>query len=90
MYLHEAVKKAKESGRGFTRPKYVGKVWFIPTNIAGIIISTGWDELTPRWQPSADDLMANDWTTGYEPNEVTDHHKKRKSKKIKTHFKARI
>lgn len=42
MYLHVAVKKAKESGKGFTRQSYITKresakesdntVWFYPTN----------------------------------------------------------
>lgn len=42
MYLHEAVKKAKESCKGFTRQSYITKresakesdntVWFYPTN----------------------------------------------------------
>lgn len=50
MYLHVAVKKAKESGKGFTRQSYITKresakesdntVWFYPTNsIVGIWFS---------------------------------------------------
>lgn len=75
MYLHEAVKKAKESGRGFTRQSYITKrdsvkepdstVWFYPTNsIAGIVIVTthnSENNITPRWQPILDDFLADDW-----------------------------
>lgn len=75
MYLHEAVKKAKKSGRGFTRQSYITKresvkepdntVWFYPTNSSiGVTIITRFnneEKIIPRWQPSLDDLIANDW-----------------------------
>ena len=75
MYLHEAVKKAKESGRGFIRQSYMTRresiketdntVWFYPTNsIVGVIIVTAHnseDSITPRWQPNLDDFLADDW-----------------------------
>lgn len=61
MYLHEAVKKAKESGRGFTRQIEIQSISYIPTNtIYGIIMIIN-NQLTPRWQPSEDDLTADDW-----------------------------
>ncbi|MFL4497762.1 hypothetical protein [Weissella sp. MSCH1] len=73
MYLHEAVKKAMESGEGLTRPN--NETLYIPTNtMYGILVVIGNDTLriTLRWQPNADDLVANDWqvTPGATTNQV--------------------
>ena len=72
MYLYEAVRQSQDSGRGFTREKYLIKresvrepdysVWFYSTNsILGTLLVDGNEHITPRWQPILEDLTADDW-----------------------------
>lgn len=62
MYLNEAVGKAMESGLGLARPN--NETLYIPTNtMYGILVVLNGDAIKtiPRWQPNADDLVADDW-----------------------------
>lgn len=73
MHLHEAVKKAMESGEGLARPN--NGTLYIPTNtMYGILIVIGSETLKiiPNWQPNASDLVANDWhvTPGAKTNQL--------------------
>lgn len=72
MYLDEAVRQSQDSGRGFTRKAYLFKpesirepdftVWFYATNsILGTLLVDSNEHITPRWQPSLEDLTADDW-----------------------------
>lgn len=72
MYLDEAVRQSQDLGRGFTRKKYLTKrdsirepdysVWFYGTNsILGTLVVDANDHITPRWQPTLEDLTADDW-----------------------------
>ena len=65
MNITEATKKAVQSGRGITRPEFIKNtkygLWFLPTkSTLGYLIIDN-KEITPLWQPSADDIIANDW-----------------------------
>lgn len=72
MYINEAVKQALKEGKAITRT--TEKSYFpliYPTNTIGYCIMyfydqykrTGvkHDQFTKMWNPSANDLMANDW-----------------------------
>ncbi|QBC39884.1 Thoeris anti-defense Tad2 family protein [Leuconostoc mesenteroides] len=63
--ITEATKKALQSGRGITRPDFIKNtkygLWFLPTkSTLGYLIIDN-KEITPLWQPSANDIIANDW-----------------------------
>jgi len=63
--ITEATKKALQSGRGITRPEFIKNtkygLWFLPTkSTLGYLIIDN-KEITPLWQPSANDIIANDW-----------------------------
>ncbi|HAV52785.1 Thoeris anti-defense Tad2 family protein [Leuconostoc mesenteroides] len=65
MNITEATKKALQSGRGITRPELIKNtkygLWFLPTkSTLGYLIIDN-KEITPLWQPSANDIIANDW-----------------------------
>ncbi|ASR69240.1 Thoeris anti-defense Tad2 family protein [Leuconostoc mesenteroides] len=65
MNITEATKKALQSGRGITRPEFIKNtkygLWFLPTkSTLGYLIIDN-KEITPLWQPSANDIIANDW-----------------------------
>lgn len=65
MNITEATKKALQSGRGITRPEFIKNtkygLWFLPTkSTLGYLIIDN-KEITPLWQPTANDIIANDW-----------------------------
>ena len=64
MNIVEATKIALESGRGITRHKIKQdyNVWFLPTRTAlGYLIIISDREIYSLWQPTAEDVTANDW-----------------------------
>jgi hypothetical protein len=64
MSISEATKKALESGRGITRHKIKQEhdLWFLPTKtILGYLIITSDRDICSRWQPTAEDILADDW-----------------------------
>lgn len=63
MNIQEACRKAQKEGRGIARHKDEPRpIMFIPTNTnAGVIILPDYDHAEIHWQPSLDDLTANDW-----------------------------
>jgi hypothetical protein len=67
MYLHEAIKSALEHGGGMCRRDWPHKhtLLFPTRSPAGIIVSTFPEEsrwrLCPQWNPTVDDLLADDW-----------------------------
>lgn len=64
MLLHEAVKKAMETGQFIMLPEFCGSAKIKPTNGAGNCIVMSADGNYPSkygWQPSADELMRADW-----------------------------
>jgi len=65
MYIQEAIKKAMETGHGITRTSWPEEdpITLIPTNTTSGIITAGLFRKAPayRWQPKADDLLADDW-----------------------------
>lgn len=66
MYIHEAVRLASGKNVGIKRHSdhyyYSNGVIFIPTNTKDCVIcSTKEKRLYPRWNPTADELMADDW-----------------------------
>ncbi len=81
MLIHEAIKEAMSQGKAITRRKEGESLWrttaILPTvtNDCCIIveldeeIAKDYGRFCRRWNPTAEDLMANDW-------EVTDYVKK--------------
>lgn len=62
MYIHEAVSLASESGGYITRRKFAKRVRIKPTDSdEGLIIAVKNQAPYPRWQPRAEDLIADDW-----------------------------
>lgn len=72
MYLNEVVKLSQESGKGFTRKTYVTSresikdpdytMWLYATNsILATVLVDADEHVTPRWQPTLEDLTADDW-----------------------------
>lgn len=71
MHIHEATKKALAENKYITEP-YEGKIWFKikPTNtmyncklysVDGIEAQGDISALSYGWQPSANDLISNNW-----------------------------
>lgn len=66
MNIIEAVKTALESGKYFTRETSINICKMKPSNDGAALI---WVQATyndqtrnfPRWNPSAEDILANDW-----------------------------
>lgn len=66
MYINQAIKEAMKFGKGITRLEYfdAGRgVYFYPTKDSSlnIMVVTVSGNVTPRWQPHVEDLLANDW-----------------------------
>ncbi|WP_273713115.1 Thoeris anti-defense Tad2 family protein [Leuconostoc mesenteroides] len=65
MNIVEATKNALKSGRGITRHKIKQDgydVWFLPTKTSlGYLIIISDREIYSLWQPSAEDITADDW-----------------------------
>ncbi|MFT8823670.1 hypothetical protein [Liquorilactobacillus satsumensis] len=63
MTISEACKQAQKEGRGIARRKGEPRApEFVPTNTtAGIIILPDYKTALINWQPSLDDLVADDW-----------------------------
>ncbi|QSB51254.1 Thoeris anti-defense Tad2 family protein [Leuconostoc falkenbergense] len=65
MNIVEATKNALKSGRGITRHKIKQddyNVWFLPTKTSlGYLIIISDREIYALWQPSAEDITADDW-----------------------------
>lgn len=64
MFIHEAVKEAVENKKHITIEK-MKDVKINPTNERGLCIvmqADGSNKSKYGWQPSADDLMRDDWT----------------------------
>lgn len=65
MWIHEAVKKALENNQCITLPEFLGTSKIKPTDEPGRCIVMGADGSRPSkygWQPSAADLIRNDWS----------------------------
>lgn len=63
MFIHEAVQIAVEFGGYIVRRKYSQYHRIKPTNSdEGFILIKNDQIPRPRWQPRAEDLMADDWT----------------------------
>ena len=62
MFIHEAVSAALHNGCQIARSTY-HHITIEPTNshMCCIIHSSKRRECAPRWNPTADDLLANDW-----------------------------
>lgn len=63
MNIQDAILQAKEKGRGITRTSWGTRTpMIIPTNTTARLIWIDFkDNSKLRWQPSADDLIADDW-----------------------------
>ena len=64
MYIHEAVSLAMAKGKHIRRttPEIWDSVTAEPTNDPeGIILHAEGQRPGPRWEPRAEDLMADDW-----------------------------
>ena len=62
MNIQAAVKRAMESGGLIVRPQWNGCVHIKPTNGPECCICYGKEQAPcPRWQPQAEDLLADDW-----------------------------
>lgn len=66
MNIQEAVKKSTETKRAFTRTQIDNYIALVPTNnpymLVMVINVNNKSRLPGRgWQPTADDLMSNDW-----------------------------
>ncbi len=64
MYIHEAVKKAVEEGGCITTPEFLGDAKIKPTDGKGNCILMSADGSHPSkygWQPTASQLMRDDW-----------------------------
>lgn len=64
MYIHEAIKQAMPLGKCIRRrcDDWVQNrlVLYSTTTCEGMILC-GHDNLLPRWEPNANDLLADDW-----------------------------
>jgi hypothetical protein len=64
MNIQEAVKKSMEKSKYITLPEFKGGAKIKPTNGCGNCIVMNADGSNPSksgWQPSADELMRDDW-----------------------------
>ncbi|EHM46142.1 Thoeris anti-defense Tad2 family protein [Flavonifractor plautii] len=62
MEIQKAVRKAVETGGFITRPLWCGRLHIKPTNEPECCVLHGKGRAPcPRWQPKAEDLMADDW-----------------------------
>ncbi len=72
MYIYEAIKARTETKPFITRAVWEGRIYIDPTNgPEGCIVHAKNRAPCPRWEPSADDLTADDWEiTGEFPCEL--------------------
>ena len=62
MYLHEAADIAYKRTLGIRRESFPEGIRIVPTNdTACCIVLTGSGLIAPRWNPTAEDLTADDW-----------------------------
>ena len=62
MYIQRAIRIAMKSGCRIIRPWFRESVQIEPTNSDEGFILHGIDQAPcPRWQPKAEDLLADDW-----------------------------
>lgn len=61
MKIRKAIIESKKQGRGITRKSFSRSLWIIPTSTTEGMIVVSDDDLTARWEPSARDLIADDW-----------------------------
>ena len=64
MNLCDAVREAVKVGGCITTPEFHGGAKISPTNDIGHCIVSMWDGSKPSktgWQPSADDILRDDW-----------------------------
>lgn len=62
MYIHEATYESREKNCAMSRPDYYDCV-IVPTNTREccFVSKPGKQCPAPRWEPTAEDLIANDW-----------------------------
>lgn len=63
MYIHEAVQKAQEVPSIIARPDFGRAFLIVPQNPRDCIYAgtVGSLKTVPGWEPSAEDLLADDW-----------------------------
>jgi len=62
MYIHEAILAAKKDNGRITRREFRDYIQIEPTDSKeGFILHGKKQAPGPRWQPSAKDLLADDW-----------------------------
>lgn len=65
MNIRKAIKKAQIHGSGIARRSWSPQWgWLLPTNSEFGILLMPYEfdgEISPRWEPSLDDLLADDW-----------------------------
>lgn len=62
MYIHEATRLALELGCGIGRARGNPFIQWLPTRGEDrFMVGKRRGALCPRWQPTAEDLMADDW-----------------------------
>lgn len=63
MNISKAVRIAVEQRKFFTRPEYKDSFKTLPTDTdeCCILYDANGEKIAPRWQPSASDLMAEDY-----------------------------
>ena len=65
MYIHEAVNRAMKEGKYMAVPELEGYAKIQPTNGSGNCVLMKQDGSHPSkygWQPSANDLIRDDWS----------------------------
>ncbi len=63
MNIQEATKKAVECGGYIVPKKWAGRIKIRPTNSSNCCLVYSKNHAPcPRWEPDAEDLMADDWT----------------------------
>ena len=70
MYINQAIQKAFKEHCGISRRDDHEMIIFPTTTFCGLIIvgrgaTPANDKAAVRWQPSADDLLANDWVLSH-------------------------
>lgn len=71
MFIHEATAIAHKSNLAMRRKKYPEELQIIPTNDCNcciMLIEGG--PIRPRWNPTAEDLTADDWIVVGDPAQM--------------------
>lgn len=71
MNIVEATKAALKENKCIKRKRYRNKVIIMPTKSSSyhcVLIFPKMEKMYPRWNPSADDLIAEDWIVTENPN----------------------